>query len=53
MRPDGLIVHVSASEDKLMALAETVGLRKRDEEGIMRKIKARERDDFPPTGRGK
>ena len=35
LRPDGLILHVSASDERLFQLAEAVGVKKPDGEGVV------------------
>ena len=49
MRPNGLIVHVSAEEERLLQLAEEVGVKKRDRDGVIRAFRLDERDEFPPS----
>ena len=39
MRPDGLVVHVSASEERILRLAEDVGVKKEDADGVVREFK--------------
>ena len=41
LRPDGLVLHVSASPQRIFQLAEDVGLKKKDEEDVVREFLAR------------
>ncbi len=50
MRPNGLIIHVSAAEGRLLQLAEEVGVKKVDRDGVVRAFRVDEREEFPPSG---
>lgn len=50
MRPDGLILHVSASNDNILQLAETIGVKKRDSNGVIRDFEAAQNREFPQNG---
>ena len=52
MRRDGLIFHVSANKDKLLQLAEVMGMKKKDRDGVMRRFEAASEREFPPDQRG-
>ncbi len=50
MRPDGLILHVSADDDRILELAETIGVKKQDSDGVLRDFEATKCDEFPRNG---
>ncbi len=50
MRPNGLIVHVSATTERLLELAEDVGIKKTDRDGVIRNFRKDELEEFPSEG---
>ena len=46
----GLILHVSATEGRVLRLAEAIGVKKRDSEGVVREFEAGQSGDFPRNG---
>ena len=46
----GLILHVSATEGRVLRLAEAIGVKKRDSEGVVREFEADHSADFPRNG---
>ena len=46
----GLILHVSATEGRVLRLAEAIGVKKRDSEGVVREFEADRSGDFPRNG---
>lgn len=46
----GLILHVSATERRVLQLAEVIGVKKRDSEGVIREFEAERSGEFPRNG---
>ncbi len=49
MRPNGLIVHVSASQERILKLAQEIGVKKADSDGVIRQFTLDESSEFPPA----
>ena len=51
LRPNGLIMHISASYERLLEIAQDIGVKKPDHKEVMREFEADKVDRFPPVGR--
>ncbi|XP_059081460.1 anoctamin-10-like [Tigriopus californicus] len=50
LRPNGLILHISASRQRVLELAETVGIKKPDLDGVICEFEIAQADRFPESG---